>query len=256
VLTAFLIPALIDGRNPVAVGLASGSLILFVVLYVAHGISARTTAALLGTLASLGITGALATAFVSGARLSGLGSEEVMFLNANGVRIDLSGLLLCGIVIGALGVLNDVTITQASAVWELHGADPTAPAGRLYRAGMRIGRDHIASTVDTLVLAYAGSSLPLLILFTLGGQRFSDVVTSEIVAEEIVRTLVGTIGLMTSVPLTTALAAFVVTRGPVRAPAPAPAPAVPATPPHEPGGAPVGTHGHDHLSRGGPPRGR
>jgi uncharacterized membrane protein len=217
VLVRFLIPAILEGRNPVAVGITAGSLILFAVLYMAHGVSARTTAALVGTIISLALTGVLAWIFVAAARLSGLASEEVTFLVGSGVELDLAGLLLCAIVIGALGALNDVTVTQASAVWEIHAADPERSAGDLYRSGMKIGRDHIASTVDTLVLAYAGSSLPLLILFLLGGRPFSDVVTTEIVAEEIVRTLVGSIGLVASVPVTTALAAFAVTRaGPVR----------------------------------------
>jgi len=125
----------------------------------------------------------------------------------------LSGVVLAGVVIGSLGALNDVTVTQASSVWELHAVNPALRAVDLYRSGMRIGRDHIASTVYTLVFAYAGASLPLLILFTLADRRVGDILTSEVVAEEIVRTLVGSIGLVASVPLTTALASAVVTRG-------------------------------------------
>jgi uncharacterized membrane protein len=212
VLTTFLIPGVLDGHNPVAMALTSGSIILFAVLYLAHGVSARTTTALLGTLVSLLLIGVLAAVFVGAAKLSGLASEEVTFLVASGIELDLAGLLLCAIIIGSLGALNDVTVTQASAVWELHAANPASSVMDLYRSGMRIGRDHIASTVDTLVLAYAGSSLPLLILFSLGERRFSDVITNEIVAEEVVRTLVGSIGLVASVPVTTALAAFAVTR--------------------------------------------
>jgi uncharacterized membrane protein len=212
VLIGFLIPALLDGANPVAVAVTSGSAILFTVLYLAHGISARTTTALLGTMSSLGLTAILAAAFVAATRLSGTSSEEGTYLVASGINIDLRGLLLCAIIIGSLGALNDVTVTQASAVWEVHNADPTQSARQLYRAGMRIGRDHIASTVDTLVLAYAGSSLPLLTLFLLADQRIGDVVTTEIVAAEVVRTLVGTIGLVTSVPVTTMLACVVVKR--------------------------------------------
>jgi hypothetical protein len=120
--------------------------------------------------------------------------------------------MLAGVVIGSLGALNDVTITQASAAWELYEANPDRPGTRLYQAAMRIGRDHIASSVYTLVLAYAGATLPLLILFALAGQPFHVVVTGETVAEELVRTLVGSIGLVASVPITTALAAFIVTR--------------------------------------------
>src|SRR5207302_648719 len=110
------------------------------------------------------------------------------------------------------GVLNDVTVTQSSAVWEIHHANPTQGALAVYRSGMRVGRDHIASVVYTLVLAYAGASLPLLIIFTLSNQHVGNVLTSDVVAEEIVRTLVGSVGLVAAVPITTALAAFVVTR--------------------------------------------
>ena len=115
-------------------------------------------------------------------------------------------------IIGSLGILNDITVTQASAVWELHLADPSAPAARLYRSAMRIGRDHIASTVYTLFLAYAGAALPLLVLFTLTDRGFTEVVTGELVGEEVVRTLVGSIGLVAAVPITTALAVALVMR--------------------------------------------
>jgi uncharacterized membrane protein len=212
VLLWFILPAVLDGKSPVSVALVGSSVIMLFVLYLTHGIQARTTTALLGTLLSLGITGVLASVFVTGAHITGLASEESVYLQSIGVQFSLSDVLLAGIVIGALGALNDVTVTQASAVWELHAADPTFRPSALYRSAMRIGRDHIASTVDTLVLAYAGASLPLLILFTLGDRPTGDILTSEIVAVEIVRTLVGSIGLVASVPLTTALAAAVVTR--------------------------------------------
>ncbi len=135
-------------------------------------------------------------------------------------QVDLEGLLLGGIIVGALGVLDDVTITQASAVWELRAANPEMGYGALYRSALRIGRDHIASTVNTLVLAYAGASLPLLLIFSLSDQTVGNILTTEIMAEEIVRTLVGSIGLVASVPITTALAALVVAapEGPPREP--------------------------------------
>jgi uncharacterized membrane protein len=116
-------------------------------------------------------------------------------------------------IIGSLGVLNDVTVTQASAVWEVYGANSAGSALAVYRAGMRVGRDHIASSIYTLMMAYAGAALPLLLLFDLGGRSFTSVITSEIVAQEVVRTLVGSLGLVASVPLTTALAALIVTAG-------------------------------------------
>ena len=185
---------------------------MFVALYLAHGINARTTTAVLGTVGALFITGVLAWIFVTGTHLTGLASEESGLLAASLSGVSLKGLLLGGIVIGSLGVLDDVTVTQASAVWELHQANPSYGFSRLYAAGLRIGRDHIASTVNTLVMAYAGASLPLLVLFTLSSRQLGDVLTSEILAQEIVRTLVGSIGLISAVPITTALAAFVADR--------------------------------------------
>jgi uncharacterized membrane protein len=179
-------------------------------VYVAHGVSARTTTALLGTLGSLALTALLAAVFVSATHLTGLASEETTSLQSAVGDVSLSGLVLAGIVIGSLGVLNDVTVTQASAVWEVHAANPSQSRRRLYSSGMRVGRDHIASTVYTLVLAYAGASLPLLILFSVAGQNLTNVLTGDLVGVEIVRTLVGSIGLVAAVPLTTALAAIVV----------------------------------------------
>jgi uncharacterized membrane protein len=214
VLVKFLIPAILNGESPIAVALTASTLIMFVVLYLAHGVNARTTTALFGTLASLALTGIFAVVFVDLTRLTGLTSDAATYIANTDSTVNISGLLLCGIIIGSLGVLNDVTVTQAAAVWEIHAADPRASAAQLYRAGMRIGRDHIASTVYTLVLAYAGASLPLLILFSTARQSFADIVTGDIVAEEVVRTLVGSVGLVAAVPFTTLIAAIIVTRGP------------------------------------------
>ena len=210
VLIVFVMPAILEGSNPLAVAIVGAAAIMFVNLYLAHGFSARTTTAILGTMTSLAVTGTLAVVFVELGRFTGFGSEEASFLQLSADQINLEGLLLGGIVIGTLGVLDDVTITQASAVWELHAANRELGFGGLYRSALRIGRDHIASTVNTLVLAYAGASLPLLILFSVSGRRLGDVLNTEIVAEEVVRTLVGSIGLVASVPITTALAARVV----------------------------------------------
>jgi uncharacterized membrane protein len=209
-LVVFLIPAVLDGRSPVAVAVVTASTILLINLYLTHGMTLPTTTAVVGTLASLALIGALAVVFVGAAHLTGIGTEEASFLQAASTRVNLEGLLLGGIIIGSLGVLDDVTITQASAVWELHLANPDMGPGDLYRSAVRIGRDHIASTVNTLVLAYAGASLPLLILLVEANRRVSDVLTGEVVATEIVRTLVGSLGLVASVPITTALAAFAV----------------------------------------------
>jgi uncharacterized membrane protein len=212
VLVWFVLPAVLAGSNPVAVALVGSSLIMVVVLYLAHGLNSRTTTALLGTLISMVLTGVLSWLFVRVTHLTGTGSEEVMYLTTNGgPALNVTGLLLAGIIIGSLGALNDATVTQASAVWELHASTADATATTLYGSGMRIGRDHIASTVYTIVLAYAGAALPLLLLFTVNRAELGDVANSEIVAEEIVRTLVGSIGLVASVPITTFIAALVVT---------------------------------------------
>jgi uncharacterized membrane protein len=211
VLVKFVLPAILDGREPLAVAVVGGATIMFLALYLAHGLSAATTTAVLGTLASLFLTALLALLFVEISAFSGLGSEEAAFLQISQQQVNLEGLLLASIIIGTLGVLDDVTVTQASAVWELQRANPGYGLRNLFGAGIRIGRDHIASTVNTLVLAYAGASLPLLILFSVSDRALDQVVNTEIVAEEVVRTLVGSIGLVASVPITTGLAALVVT---------------------------------------------
>lgn len=213
VLVEFVLPAILDGSDPLLVAVVGGATIMFLALYLAHGVNAATTTAVFGTLASLFLTALLALLFVNLSIFTGAGSEETTFLQINQQQVDLQGLLLASIVIGTLGVLDDVTVTQASAVWELHRANPRYGVRRLYQSALRVGRDHIASTVNTLVLAYAGASLPLLILFSISERPLGQVVNTETVAEEVVRTLVGSIGLVASVPLTTALAAFVVTSG-------------------------------------------
>lgn len=213
VLVRFVLPAILNGSDPLLVALVGGAAIMFLALYLAHGLNAATTTAVLGTLASLLLTGVLALLFVNITIFTGAGSEEATFLQISQQQVNLQGLLLASIVIGTLGVLDDVTVTQASAVWELQRANPEYGIGNLYRAGIRIGRDHIASAVNTLVLAYAGASLPLLIIFSVSDRALGNVLNTEIVAEEIVRTLVGSIGLVASVPITTGLAALVVTSG-------------------------------------------
>lgn len=212
ILIKFVLPAILEGENPMLVACVGGAAIMLLALYLAHGINAGTTIAVLGTFASLLLTGVLAIIFVAASAFTGFGSEEATFLQISQQQVNLEGLLLASIIIGTLGVLDDVTVTQSSAVWELHRANPSLGIRALYTSGIRIGRDHIASTVNTLVLAYAGASLPLLILFSLSGRTLAQVLTTEVVAEEVVRTLVGSVGLVASVPVTTGLAAFVVTR--------------------------------------------
>jgi uncharacterized membrane protein len=213
VLIRFVLPAILAGESPVLVAIVGAAAVMFVTLYLAHGINARTTTAILGTLASLALTGIVAVMFVSISKLTGFASEEALFLQFSAQQVNLQGLLLGGVIIGTLGVLDDVTVTQASAVWELRIANPSYRVGELYRSAIRIGRDHTASTVNTLVLAYAGASLPLLILFSISDRPLTSVANAEMVASEIVRTLVGSIGLVASVPITTALTAAVVVSG-------------------------------------------
>ncbi|MFG2329817.1 YibE/F family protein [Streptomyces sp. NPDC048604] len=210
VLTFFILPAILQGSNPLVVAVVGSSAIMLIALYLCHGLSARTSVAVLGTLISLLLIGLLGSVFVGWAALSGNTDDYTGLIHGLYPEIDMSGLLLAGIIIGSLGVLDDVTVTQTSAVWELHQADPRMGPRALYRAGIRIGRDHIASVVNTLVLAYAGAALPLLLLFSIAQSSVGNVANSELVAQEIVRTLVGSIGLVASVPVTTALAALVV----------------------------------------------
>ncbi|MEU0830588.1 YibE/F family protein [Streptomyces sp. NPDC005969] len=210
VLTLFILPAILQGSNPLLVAVVGASAIMLIALYMCHGLTARTSVAVIGTLISLLLIGLLGSLFIGWASLTGNTDDSTGLIHGLYPHIDMSGLLLAGVIIGSLGVLDDVTVTQTSAVWELHQADPTMGARKLYRAGIRIGRDHIASVVNTLVLAYAGAALPLLLLFSIAQSGVGTVATSELVAEEIVRTLVGSIGLVASVPVTTVLAALVV----------------------------------------------
>ncbi|MFI1014502.1 YibE/F family protein [Streptomyces sp. NPDC020965] len=210
VLSFFILPAILAGSNPLIVAVVGASAIMLMALYLCHGLSARTSVAVLGTLISLLLIGLLGSLFIGWAHLSGNTDDNTGLIHGLYPNIDMSGLLLAGIIIGSLGVLDDVTVTQTSAVWELRQANPDMGPRALYRAGIRIGRDHIASVVNTLVLAYAGAALPLLLLFSIAQSSVGTVANSELVAQEIVRTLVGSIGLVASVPVTTALAALVV----------------------------------------------
>ncbi|MGW2772853.1 YibE/F family protein [Streptomyces olivaceoviridis] len=228
VLTLFILPAILEGANPLLVAVVGSSAIMLIALYMCHGLSARTSVAVLGTLISLCLIGVLGSLFIGWAALTGNTDDSTGLIHGLYPSIDMSGLLLAGVIIGSLGVLDDVTVTQTSAVWELHEANPSMGWRGLYRAGIRIGRDHIASVVNTLVLAYAGAALPLLLLFSIAQSSVGTVANSELVAEEIVRTLVGSIGLVASVPVTTALAALVVSADRTGPGATAPAGAQPA----------------------------
>jgi uncharacterized membrane protein len=210
----FVVPAILDGRPPLAVALAGGVAVMLVTIALAHGVGAKSIAAALGTAVSLGLTVVLALLFTNLTHLTGFSSEEAVLLNASGAGVSFKGLVLAGMVIGALGVLDDVTVSQASAVMALRRANPGQTLGQLYRGALEVGRDHVAATVNTLVLAYAGASLPILLVFSVGATPFADAVNGEAVAEPIVATLVGSIGLIAAVPITTALAALLASRLP------------------------------------------
>jgi len=213
VLVVFLLPALRDGAPAVPVALVASAAILYVVIYLAHGVSMRTSAALLGTLTSLLLAALLSWAAIGLAHLTGLSEEQNNVVAAYMGSVSITGLLLAGFIIGSLGVLNDVTVTQASTVFELAAVGSETSRRTVFLSAMRVGRDHIASTVYTLVLAYAGSSLPLLLLFSVANRSLGDVLTSESVAIEIARSAVGGIALALSVPLTTAIATVLATPG-------------------------------------------
>ncbi|MDQ3988807.1 MAG: YibE/F family protein [Actinomycetota bacterium] len=217
VLLVYVLPAILAGSDPVVVGVLGAGVIMFGTLYLSHGVSARTSTAVVGTLLSLGLIGLLGSAFSAAARLTGLGADTANLIAVLGTGIDARGLLLAGVVIGALGVLDDVTVTQTSAVWELRRANPDLSSRQLYTSALRIGRDHISSAVNTLALAYAGAALPLLLAFSVSGQGFGTLVTAQDVAQEVVRTLVGSIGLVAAVPITTLIAAVVARRDDVPA---------------------------------------
>jgi uncharacterized membrane protein len=214
VIVGFVVPAILRGHSPVLVAVTGAMAIMLVSLYLSHGLGPKTTAAVVGTALALGLTAALAIGFVAAASLTGLASEEALNANFAVGGLSLRGLLLAGIIIGGLGVLDDVTMSQASLVAELHQANPTAGFAALVGGALRVGRDHIAATVNTLFLAYAGAALPLLILFVTGQDSLGTVATTEVVAVEVVRALCGSVGLIAAVPLTTVLAALVAAEEP------------------------------------------
>ncbi|MGE5376903.1 MAG: YibE/F family protein [Bacteroidota bacterium] len=207
VIIGYIIPHILAGEGPLRVSITGAIVLLMVTLYLTYGWNLKTHAAVLGMVIVLLLTGALAGLFVYTTRLTGSGDENALFLmQMLNTSINLRGLLLGGMIIGALGVLDDLVTTQSSAVFELHHVDPGLGFGKLYSSVMRIGQDHVAATVNTLVLAYAGAALPMLLMFSLGRGNYGTFVNFEFVAEEIVRTIVGSLGLIAAVPLTTAIA--------------------------------------------------
>lgn len=207
VLTKGLLPLIIAGYNPVAVMLGGSLVIIPLTFYVSHGFQKKTTIAVVSTFITLGITGALSVLFVQLARLTGYSAEESLFLQAQGISASVRSILLAGFILGAMGVLDDVTISQVSIVESIQSAKRNLNARELYHRAMVVGRDHISSLVNTLFLVYAGASLPLFLLFYSQNIRFDMVFNQEVVATEIVRTLVSSIGIILAVPLSTLLAA-------------------------------------------------
>jgi uncharacterized membrane protein len=218
VLAQFILPRILVGQSPVWVSIVGAVLLALPSLYLVYGLGPKTHAAALGMTASLLVTWGLAALWSRWAHLTGFGTDEGTFLTiATGGQVSLSGVMLAGIVIGTLGVLDDIAVGQASAILQLHAANPSLSRMALFGRGMFVGRDHIASMVNTLVLAYAGASLPLLLLLALYQEPLLPTLNREFFVAEIVRTLVGSVGLMLAVPLTSLIASALVKR---TAPAP------------------------------------
>lgn len=209
----FIVPQIVLGNNPIMISLLGALFIIPVTFYIAHGLSWKTTIAVVSTFLALFITGVLAVIFVKFTKLTGFAADEAVFLQAmTGQSINLQTLLLGGIIIGAMGVLDDITISQTSIVAKLHKTNPKLGFQKLFAESMDIGRDHIASLVNTLVLVYAGASLPLFVLFYGSTYTYSELMNMEIIATEIVRTLVSSIGIVAAVPITTIIASWYVMR--------------------------------------------
>ena len=214
VVLVFVVPAILDGEPPLAVAVVGSLAVALVTIPLAHGLGPKSLAALLGTAASLLLIALLASVFTEAAHLTGFSSEEAIFLQVSGAGLSLEGLLLAGMVIAALGVLDDVTVSQASTVLALRRAAPELGFRELFERALRVGRDHVSATVNTLVLAYVGASLPVLLIFSSADLGLGDALGLEVVAKEVVATLVGSIGLIAAVPVTTALAALLAVREP------------------------------------------
>lgn len=213
-----VIPAILAGWNPLGVALCGSLSILVLSVTFVHGLNWTSGAALLGTFAACGVTLGLATLSADVTHLSGVGNETTLFLQNLGIQLDFRALLLAGITIGALGAIVDATVPQAAVVRELAHHQPDLKWGALYRSAMRVGLDHIGSLINTLVLAYAGTSLPLLVLLYAGAVPWAEAVNAETLAAVVVQTLVGSTGLVLAVPLTSLIAALAFQGG--RLPAP------------------------------------
>jgi uncharacterized membrane protein len=220
VLMVIIVPQILAGADPLLVSFLGAIIIAVFSLYLAHGFNTRTTLAVISTLFSVVLSVGLALFFVEMTRLVGVGSEEALYVQALGVAdIDLRGLLLGGIIIGALGVLDDITTTQTAAVEEIFLANPKAEFSKLYSSALSVGKEHITSLVNTLVLAYAGASFPLLLLLVAeSAEPLWVTLNSEFIVEEIIRSVVGSATLIFAVPISTALAAYYFTKYTGKAP--------------------------------------
>lgn len=209
VLMLYIIPNIVRGANPLLISVTGSAAIAYTALYLAHGFNRRTSLALLSTVITLVLSTLMAVAFVHLANLFGMGSEEARFIQTGFTQnINLKGLLLGGIIIGALGVLDDITTAQTAAIDELSKANHTLGFTELFASGTSIGREHIASLINTLALAYVGASLPVFVLLFVNEEMpWWVIVNSEFLAEEIVRTLVGSSTLLLAVPISTYIAA-------------------------------------------------
>ena len=213
VIVLFIIPQIAGGANPVLISIIGSIIFLGLSLYLVYGWKAMTHAAVISMALALSITGLLSFLFIRLARLTGFGNEDMMFLmQQSQIPIDMRGILLAGIIIGSLGVLDDLVVGQSSSVFQLHAANPALQFKELFARAMTIGRDHVSASVNTLVLAYAGESLPMLLLFSITNVNLGMAINVSNIAEEIVRAMAGTIGLFISIPIATALACFWVTR--------------------------------------------
>jgi len=207
ILFSFVLPQIQSGKNPVVIAILASIVIIPITFYLSHGFEQKTSIAILGTSIALVITGMLSSIFVNLTHLTGTSSEESLFLQTSGgLQYNLKGLLLAGIIIGTLGVIDDITISQTAIVYQLYSLKNDISFSQLFKKSIEIGKDHIASMINTLILVYTGASLPLLLLFMSSTRPFGEILSYEVVTTEIVRTLVGSIGLILAVPITTYLA--------------------------------------------------
>ncbi|MBD3362789.1 hypothetical protein GF362_03660 [Candidatus Dojkabacteria bacterium] len=215
VLVLFLItiPMILKGWNPIVAGYIGAGLVLISSVYLSHGFNPKTTTALISTFIGLIITSILALFFIELTELTGFGQDEAFFLMTD-IKEDINtkGILFVSIIIGGIGLIDDVTVNQISAMQQIFTANPGISRKDLFKKAMFMGRDHIASMVNTLFIAYAGASMPLIMILRARNVSFGDIINEEVFAEEIVRTVVGSIGLILIVPITSYIASVLITR--------------------------------------------